>query len=424
MTEQVACAQCGSIDFESVFAHRDGRVEHGFCRRCGLGYLSPRPSAEDTDRLYAGYRQAYPDDFLADPEGPFARTARERAEFIAGWIAPSSKVLEVGCGYGHFTRAISDLGFAAAGLEPSDPQRAFARDRLGLDCIEAGRIEDAPQDASLDLVSMFHVLEHLRNPQDALLRLVSAVRPGGLVFLDLPDASELPCDAIEHLYIAEAHHLYTFTPRVLASMAAVAGLETLYLARDPLPGVYDANLRLVARRSAGPVWTPPPSPSETRASLAAHHRGLAALGERVSLRLADWRAAGRHIALYGAGYHTRGLIDLCPIGPGDVECLVDDDTAKHGTRIAGIPIAGPERLEDGSIDAVLVSSLAAEEAILGRLAPLRARGTEVAGIYGPRSSDAGRQRRRYSEWMRPESSGRADVPGGSIDRPDLGLEVR
>ncbi len=434
MSERVPCVQCGTDDFETVFTHRNGQVANGFCRCCGLGFLSPRPTAEETDRLYADYRQAYPDDFLADPKGPFARAAESRARFIAGWVAPRARVLEIGCGYGHFTRAVSDRGFRASGLEPSEPQRAFARDRLGLDSVAAGRLEDAPRDQGNDVAAMFHVIEHLRDPQEALRRLAEAVRPGGLVFLDLPDASELPCDAIEHLYVVGAHHLYSFTPRVLAAMAARAGLETLYLAREPLPAVYAANLRLVARRVGDPVSGPEPRPEETRASMTAHHRRLAALGERVRSTIEGWRREGHRIAIYGAGYHTLGLIDLCDLAPTDIEGLIDDDPEKHGTRLAGLPVFGPECLRNGTIDAVLVSSLAAEDAILARLQPLVARGIRVQGVYGSpgrRESagpgpGSGGAVRRYTRWMR--STRRRDGDGDGdrepIKRPDLGLEVR
>lgn len=384
MAETISCAQCGADDFETVYQHRAGLVANGACRRCGLGYLSPRPSASDTDRLYAGYRQAYPDEFLAAPESPFAQAAAARASFAARWVRPGARVLEVGCGYGHFVAAGTAAGYRVEGIEPSGHQVRFARDRLGLLGIVQGTIDDLPTDGSFDVVAMFHVLEHLRDPQEAIVRLAQAVRPGGLVWLDVPHALRLPCDAIEHLYVAAGHHLYSFTPRVLAAMAARAGLESLHLSHDPLPAVYRANLRLLARQIDGEPVVPPSRPRETIESLARHHRRLEALGARVAAQLESWHAAGRRVALYGAGFHTLGLLDLCGAGAREIDCVIDDDAGKHGTLLAGLPVVGQGALSDRKIDAVLVSSLAAEPAIVERLNRVVSPGCEVAGVYGAR----------------------------------------
>lgn len=382
MSEFVDCAQCGADDFETVYRHPSGGVAHGACRRCGLGYLSPRPDAAATTRLYDGYRQAYPDAFLAATDGPFGRAAAARAAFLDRWLRPGARILEVGCGYGHFLHAARAAGYRVEGLEPSQHQVQFARERLGLTSVERGLLDDVARDGRQDLVAMFHVIEHLRDPQAALQLLAQAVRPGGLVWLELPNALRLPCDAIEHHYIVAGHHLHTFTPRVLAAMAARAGFETLYLAEDPLPAVYEANLRFVGRRVAAAATPPPRRPAETLRSLTAHHRRLAALGARVSGKVQRWRAVGRRIALYGAGFHTRGLVDLCAFGAHEIDCILDDDRTKHGTELAGFPVCAPDSLHERRIDAVLVSSLAAETAIVDRLRAQAPRGCVVNGIYG------------------------------------------
>lgn len=395
MSETVSCVQCGADDFEVVYRHPYSDLANGACRRCGLGYLSPRPEAVETARLYDGYRQAYPDAFLAAKDGPFARAAAGRAGFLGRWLRPGAHVMEVGCGYGHFLRETRASGYRVAGLEPSRHQVRFAQDRLGLGSVERGTIDDLPQDGRLDLVAMFHVIEHLRDPQRALELLARAVRPGGLVWLDLPNALRLPCDAIEHHYIVAAHHLYTFTPRVLAAMAARAGFETLYLAEDPLPAVYDANLRFVGRRIPTVPTLPASRPRETIRSLERHHRRLAALGARVAARVQRWRSAGRRVAIYGAGFHTRGLVDLCALGANDIDCVLDDDRTKHGTELAGLPVLGPDAMHERRIDAVLVSSLAAEDAIVERLRATLPGSCTVSGIYGaaprrPRTAARGR----------------------------------
>ena len=76
-----------------------------------------------------------------------------------------------------------------AGVEPSAFASAFARDRLGLD-VPHRRTSSTPSlpDASFDAIVLGDVIEHLPDPGAALDRIAALLRPGGVLYLALPDA--------------------------------------------------------------------------------------------------------------------------------------------------------------------------------------------------------------------------------------------
>jgi SAM-dependent methyltransferase len=122
------------------------------------------------------------------------------AEFLANWdegfyakyadtlqpARPGGRVLDVGCGVGQVVRRLRDAGFAAHGVEVSEPNVARAR-ALGLDCsLYDGRHLPFP-DRHFASVGALNVLEHVEAPEDFVTELVRVTEPGGRVLISSPN---------------------------------------------------------------------------------------------------------------------------------------------------------------------------------------------------------------------------------------------
>lgn len=95
------------------------------------------------------------------------------------------KVLDVGAGNGYFVAlARSEFGFEAEGVEISDAEIAFARDKFGVE-LHKQALQDLPR--SYDVVTSFNVLEHVKEPKQLLREMADRVRPGGLLVLTTPN---------------------------------------------------------------------------------------------------------------------------------------------------------------------------------------------------------------------------------------------
>ncbi len=143
---------------------------------------------------------------------------------VAGWLSrrlpPDARVLEVGCFDGLFLALLRDRGCAVRGVEPS-PAVETARSR-GLDVVEGFFDPDAFEAGAYDLVVLRHVVEHVPEPGALLSPLAGLLRPGGVVYVEVPNSLY----SLEERYYPEFHvdHLSYFTAASLATTLARSGL--------------------------------------------------------------------------------------------------------------------------------------------------------------------------------------------------------
>src|SRR5206468_10818018 len=127
----------------------------------------------------------------AGEAGPRARAwARlHRRKILANfprWIG-AGRLLDVGCANGRFLHQMRTVGWRGAGIE-IDPAAA-AKARSVTPEIFVGDPVDAPfADGVFDVVTSFHVVEHLTRPLAALSRMIGWLAPGGLLIVEVPNA--------------------------------------------------------------------------------------------------------------------------------------------------------------------------------------------------------------------------------------------
>jgi SAM-dependent methyltransferase len=97
-------------------------------------------------------------------------------------------LLDVGAGRGRFVAAARDAGWAATGIEPSERGVSAASSVYGVELARGG-IDDAT--GAYDTVVLWHVLEHLDDPDAALARLASLVAPGGTLLIGVPNLASV-----------------------------------------------------------------------------------------------------------------------------------------------------------------------------------------------------------------------------------------
>lgn len=193
------------------------------CSACGLVSHHPLPSADALAAFYATrYRIAYKGAVNPKPKHALRALdgASSRARRLIPLTVPSARVLDIGASSGEFTLVMGEAGCRARGLEPNLGYAAFARMTYGVDVV-AGRFEDADiEPASLDLVTLSHVLEHLADPWDALGRIARWLGPRGLVFVEVPNLAGLRKHASNTFHRA---HVWNYSRETLLHVAWQAG---------------------------------------------------------------------------------------------------------------------------------------------------------------------------------------------------------
>jgi SAM-dependent methyltransferase len=139
----------------------------------------------------------------------------------------SGRALDVGCGDGSFLAALAEQGWEVYGTELSALIAASARHRLG-DRIHAGEMESAAYpEASFDLVTFWHVLEHLSNPKQALVEARRLVKSDGMVVIAVPNIGSFQAQLFREdwLHLDVPRHRWHFDSTTLPRLAEHCGFD-------------------------------------------------------------------------------------------------------------------------------------------------------------------------------------------------------
>lgn len=249
---QTPCPCCASHTARIV-ATRDGKTGAPLttvaCQACGLGRTDPLPSPQALKEWYVtSYRQEYKAAFEPALRHVLraGRIALDRWAWLEarGWQRPTAThrpaTLDIGASSGEFVFLMKSLGFEALGLEPHEGYASYGRSQLDID-VRNGGVHDLPGlglAKPWDLITLFHVFEHLSDPIASLQTLATQMSDRGVLFIEVPNATR-PCSP--HSMFFKAHVLY-FCADTLRQTLGAAGWEVLSQGADT-----DGNLRVLAR---------------------------------------------------------------------------------------------------------------------------------------------------------------------------------
>jgi 2-polyprenyl-3-methyl-5-hydroxy-6-metoxy-1,4-benzoquinol methylase len=225
--EMEACPVCGSASSRAAPRSFD---ELRRCARCGTVYAGAYP---DPDAVYVDgyYHGEAPAGFGIDVSSGWWQqylmgAGRQREVFVRRTSRSGGMLLDVGCGTGEFLAAADAAGWIATGVEPVADSAEIARQR-GLE-VYCGLLEEAPADQQYDVVSAVHVVEHLPEVVPFLRALAARVRPGGLVFVEVPNwGSAMRLRLNSRWHHLRSEHIVYFTPRTLAAAFRRARLQPI-----------------------------------------------------------------------------------------------------------------------------------------------------------------------------------------------------
>lgn len=240
MNEYVSrCPACGGDDavrlrtpkapVESVLF---GSVESGLglwrCRKCGLEYVNPRPDATTRDAFYnqPGYVAHSP----VTRDAPVHPAIRIRLAYLAS-VASPGRLLDFGCGSGGFLLSANNAGWDAVGLEPSTQGRLASGSRNLR--VYADLPSVAAQEGKFTVITAFHVVEHLSDPQCVLKDLHDLLSEQGALIVEVPNLGSLRAlvrrvfgdRGDDARYRAFPLHLCGFRRRSLHLLLSQCGLE-------------------------------------------------------------------------------------------------------------------------------------------------------------------------------------------------------
>jgi 2-polyprenyl-3-methyl-5-hydroxy-6-metoxy-1,4-benzoquinol methylase len=234
-----ACLVCGATGARSLHGRGSLLVR---CR-CGLVFVDPLPSVEEVaaredDAFHGGLRDETAEMFTAYyrnfPDDPVVRGFRATAAELHA-LTGGGKLLDVGIGTGLLLHLAGEAGFVPLGVEISPGAAEKAREEFGVEvCVGdflTADVGDAPA-----AITMADVLEHTRDPRAFLARAFELLRPGGALFVAVPNhrstlfwtadlLARIPplAPMASRLYVP--NHYYYFTPATLVRLVEEVGFR-------------------------------------------------------------------------------------------------------------------------------------------------------------------------------------------------------
>lgn len=227
----LSCACCGRADCLRLL-HRFHQAEIVGCTRCACAFTVPEEVVDIADfqaasTLSEEYRQR---------EAHYRRQATQRVRTVRRSVR-AGRLLDIGCSVGLLVEEAARAGFDATGVDTDGAAVAAGR--------AAGRNVSEAAEGAFDVVTLVHVLEHLREPQAFLAEWRARLAPGGHLFVWTPNYAGLLPRTLPALWYGwqPRQHYRHYSPASLCRLAEAAGFTVERVATGSMAHAFTRQAR-------------------------------------------------------------------------------------------------------------------------------------------------------------------------------------
>lgn len=221
------CVICGSNQFEPFLVCKDYTVSKEqfsimSCSKCQFKFTNPRPYPNELGKYYQS------EEYISHSntqKGIVSKlyhlvrnhTLKQKLNIIKGFFKTGS-ILDYGSGTGMFLKVCQDNGWQTKGVEPDDKARSFSITENKIDVVSS--IEELNKETKYQVITLWHVLEHVPNLHETLQAFHNQLVDGGVLLIAVPN-----CHSHDAKYYKEhwaaydvPRHLYHFTQNDMVSL--------------------------------------------------------------------------------------------------------------------------------------------------------------------------------------------------------------
>lgn len=235
--KSIDCNSCGRNRFK-VLENEQVPYMVLKCLNCSLVFVSPLLKNEE---LTEHYEEHYYAEWIGSQRDKRVYMWSNRLERISRFRS-GGKLLDVGCGEGLFLQIAQKHGWCVFGTEISRFAADYTSRQLGSD-IYCGALTDGVfKGRDFDVVTVWHVLEHVKDPLNYLVTIRKIIKPDGILVIAVPNVNNLLMQLVYRLYKrrklklfscdAKEVHLYHFSVDTLTAYLEKTGFKVVRAAPD------------------------------------------------------------------------------------------------------------------------------------------------------------------------------------------------
>jgi len=212
------------------------------CAACDFLFTQDPPTPETAGRYYKGEEYISHSD---SQEGLVNKLYHRAREFMLGQkhrlvsrVSAQKRLLDYGSGTGYFPDFMQRKGYSVRGIEIDAEARAYGNEKFGIDVHAPEALFDLLQPNSFDVITLWHVLEHLYEPKKYLSRFHELLAKDGKLIIAVPNHTSKDARAYASDWAAYdvPRHLWHFSPATMRKMVGQSGfrvVETRHMPLDP-----------------------------------------------------------------------------------------------------------------------------------------------------------------------------------------------
>ena len=251
------CTICNSSKTSKVF----DAVDHFstretfpiyYCKNCGFRFTNNFPSEDSIGRYYDS------PDYISHSDSKSGlinrlyhffrkQMLKKKVNLVSKYVAPKQKsnihLLDIGSGTGYFLNAAKERGYTVTGIEKDSNARDYAITNFALDIKDEQSLWSIEND-SFDVITLWHVLEHMENLNEVVAKINSILKPDGVVILALPNHNSHDAKKYKGYWAAYdvPRHLWHFTPDTVEKLLGKHLFNIIKQKTMPLDAFYISML--------------------------------------------------------------------------------------------------------------------------------------------------------------------------------------
>lgn len=219
------------------------------CTACGLAFTQNVPDEKEIDRYYesptyishSNTSKGFVNRVYHIVRRIMLQKKARKVEILTG--LKNGRLLDYGAGTGHFARLMETRGWSVTAIEKNGKARELALKKFGFEMLPVEALS-AIKDKELDVVTMWHVMEHIQEPDRMWDELHRILGDKGIAIIAVPNSASY--DALKYKEHWAAYdvprHLWHFTPSTIAQWGEKHGFVLDGQYTMPFDGFYISML--------------------------------------------------------------------------------------------------------------------------------------------------------------------------------------